>query len=93
MGAREWRWAAPDGFPVRRLDWPGPDGAGRGALLFMPGRGDAYEKYLETFEHWRRRGWRVSSADWRGQAGSGRLGNDAIAKDDIRGQAESVRFG
>jgi lysophospholipase len=44
----------------------------------MPGRGDAYEKYLETFEHWRSRGWRVTAADWRGQAGSGRLGNDAI---------------
>jgi len=63
---------------VRRIDWPEPDCGGRGSLLFMPGRGDAYEKYLETFEHWRRRGWRVSSADWRGQAGSGRLGNDAI---------------
>jgi lysophospholipase len=47
-------------------------------LLFMPGRGDAYEKYLETFEHWRGRGWRVSAADWRGQAGSGRLGADAV---------------
>ncbi len=44
----------------------------------MPGRGDAYEKYLETFEHWRGRGWRVTAADWRGQAGSGRLGADAV---------------
>ena len=44
----------------------------------MPGRGDAYEKYLETLEHWRRQGWRVTAADWRGQAGSGRLGADAI---------------
>ena len=44
----------------------------------MPGRGDAYEKYVETFEHWRVRGWRVTSVDWRGQAGSGRLGRDAI---------------
>jgi len=44
----------------------------------MPGRGDAYEKYLETFEHWRMRGWRVTAADWRGQAGSGRLGVDAV---------------
>jgi len=44
----------------------------------MPGRGDAYEKYLETFEHWRARGWRVAAADWRGQAGSGRLGTDAV---------------
>lgn len=50
----------------------------RGSLLFMPGRGDAYEKYLETFEHWRGQGWRVTAADWRGQAGSGRLGADAI---------------
>jgi lysophospholipase len=77
--AREWRWAAPDGFEVRRIEWPEPDAEPRGSLLFLPGRGDAYEKYLETFEHWRRRGWRVSSADWRGQAGSGRLGNDAVA--------------
>ncbi len=81
-GTREWRWDAPDGFSVRRIEWPEPDANGlasaRGSLLFMPGRGDAYEKYLETFEHWRRRGWRVSSADWRGQAGSGRLGHDAI---------------
>ena len=44
----------------------------------MPGRGDFYEKYLETFEHWRRRGWRVTAADWRGQAGSGRLGGDML---------------
>jgi len=44
----------------------------------MPGRGDAYEKYLETLEHWHRAGWRVTAADWRGQAGSGRLGSDPI---------------
>jgi lysophospholipase len=44
----------------------------------MPGRGDAYEKYLESLEHWRLQSWRVSAADWRGQAGSGRLGADAI---------------
>lgn len=42
----------------------------------MAGRGDAYEKYLESFEHWRLRGWKVSASDWRGQAGSGRLGRD-----------------
>ena len=44
----------------------------------MPGRGDAYEKYLETMGHWREQGWRVSTADWRGQAGSGRLGADTL---------------
>lgn len=43
-------------------------------MLFMAGRGDAYEKYLESFEHWRLAGWQVSAADWRGQGGSGRFG-------------------
>ncbi len=77
-GARERRWVAPDGVAIRRIDWAEPDGAPRGSMLFMAGRGDAYEKYLETFEHWRARGWRVTAADWRGQAGSGRLGIDPI---------------
>jgi lysophospholipase len=71
-------WAAPDGHAIRRIDWPEPNTPVRGSLLFMPGRGDAYEKYLEAFEHWRRRGWRVTAADWRGQAGSGRLGADEV---------------
>jgi lysophospholipase len=53
-------------------------GAMRGSLLFMPGRGDAYEKYLETLDGWAGQGWRVTAADWRGQAGSGRLGLDQV---------------
>ena len=44
----------------------------------MPGRGDAYEKYLESLNHWHDSGWRVTAADWRGQAGSGRLGADDV---------------
>lgn len=44
----------------------------------MPGRGDHYEKYLETLEEWHRSGWRVTASDWRGQGGSGRLGRDAV---------------
>ena len=50
----------------------------RGSILFLPGRGDFYEKYLETLEQWHRAGWRVTAADSRGQAGSGRLGKDAV---------------
>ncbi len=78
--AREGVWHARDGHAIRRIDWPGvAAGAGaRGAILFFPGRGDAYEKYLETLEEWHRAGWRVTAADWRGQAGSGRLGKDAV---------------
>lgn len=72
--ARESRWALPDGHLLRRIDW---QGGGRGSILFMPGRGDAYEKWLETLDGWHREGWNVTSADWRGQAGSGRLGRDA----------------
>lgn len=76
--AVEGQWIAPDGWPIRRIDWPLPDGAYRGAILFLPGRGDFYEKYLETLDHWHRQGWRVTALDWRGQAGSGRLGKDAV---------------
>ncbi len=77
--AHESHWTAPDGHAIRRIDWPAanPD-LPRGSILFMPGRGDAYEKYLETLEEWHRAGWRVTAADWRGQAGSGRLGNDPV---------------
>ena len=78
--AREALWTAPDGHAIRRIDWAGAgSGAnGRGALLFLPGRGDFYEKYLETLDHWAGRGWRVTAVDWRGQAGSGRFGTDAV---------------
>lgn len=69
---------APDEHAIRRIDWPAPSSAPRGSILFLPGRGDCYEKYLETLEQWHRTGWRVTASDWRGQAGSGRLGNDAV---------------
>ncbi|HMO69858.1 MAG TPA: alpha/beta hydrolase, partial [Novosphingobium sp.] len=75
-GARESVWHAADGHAIRRIDWAGSGQSPRGSLLFLPGRGDAYEKYLETLEHWHRQGWRVTAMDWRGQAGSGRLGAD-----------------
>lgn len=75
--ARESGWIAPDGHPLRRIDWPRA-GAERGSLLFLAGRGDHYEKYLETLDGWHREGWRITAIDWRGQAGSGRLGADAI---------------
>lgn len=80
--ARESIWHAPGGHRVRRIDWAadGTDepGSPRGSILFLPGRGDFYEKYLETLEQWHRAGWQVTAADWRGQAGSGRLGKDAV---------------
>ena len=75
--ARESNWLTGDGHAVRRIDWPGA-ATPRGSILFLPGRGDFYEKYLETLAHWHDLGWRVTASDWRGQAGSGRLGKDAV---------------
>lgn len=74
--ASESLWRAADGHAIRRIDWPGDRDGPRGSILFLPGRGDHYEKYIETLEQWHRTGWRVTAADWRGQAGSGRLGRD-----------------
>jgi lysophospholipase len=65
-------WKARDGWPIRRIDWAGAD-KGLGSLLFLPGRGDHYEKYLETLDQLARDGWHVTAIDWRGQGGSGRL--------------------
>lgn len=76
--ARESMWSAADGHAIRRIDWPAAGSAPRGSILFLPGRGDFYEKYLETLDQWHDAGWRVTAADWRGQAGSGRLGSDPI---------------
>lgn len=76
--ARESTWAASDGHAIRRIDWPGAAASPRGSILFLPGRGDFYEKYLETLDQWHAAGWRVTASDWRGQAGSGRLGRDAV---------------
>jgi lysophospholipase len=75
-GATIGRWAAPDGWPHRTLDWPS-DG-GRGALLFLGGRGDVFEKYYEAFDRWHGAGWSIASFDWRGQGGSGRLSDDPM---------------
>src|SRR3546814_10780348 len=44
-------WTAADGWPLRRFDWPGDPPSARGSILFQGGRGDIFEKYLETFAH------------------------------------------
>ena len=74
----ESHWLAPDGTAIRRFDWAPAGTPPRGRLLFLPGRGDFYEKYLEAMGHWQARGWAVTALDWRGQALSGRLGHDPL---------------
>lgn len=61
----------PDGWPMRVFDRPAA--GSRGSILWIGGRGDIIEKYLECLEEWHRGGWHVSALDWRGQGGSGRL--------------------
>ena len=64
----------PDGWPMRIFDRP--TAGSRGSILWIGGRGDIIEKYLECFEEWHQGGWHVSAMDWRGQGGSGRLLSD-----------------
>lgn len=73
-GASIAAWTARDGWVHRRFDWAAP--AARGRVLVQGGRADIIEKYLETFAHLHGRGWSVTSFDWRGQGGSGRLATD-----------------
>lgn len=64
-------WTAPDGWAIRRMDWRRKgSGKRRGSLLFVNGRGDFIEKYLEAYRHWHGRGWNVTAFDWRGQGRS-----------------------
>jgi len=70
-------WCAADGWPLRSFAWP-QQGQPRGSLLFLPGRGDFVEKYLEVLVHWHQAGWNLAGSDWRGQGGSGRLLSDPL---------------
>ena len=70
-GARFGPWTAPDGWAIRRMDWPQKGRRKqRGSLIFAGGRGDFIEKYLEAYGDWHARGWNVTAFDWRGQGGS-----------------------
>jgi lysophospholipase len=70
-------WPAEDGWPLRRFTWPQPSGA-KGSILFLTGRGDFVEKYLEALGHWHQQGWTITGFDWRGQGGSGRMLADPL---------------
>lgn len=74
-GGRLDYWTAADGWAIRRYRL----GSGRrGHMLVLGGRADMIEKYLEVVHHWASRGWAVTTFDWRGQGGSGRLTDDPM---------------
>lgn len=71
------QWAAADGWSLRHFRVAAAPGCmSRGSLLFQTGRADFIEKYIEIFDHLRRRGWAIEGFDWRGQGGSGRILDD-----------------
>jgi len=67
--------AARDGWPLRTYFQPA-QGRPRGSILWLGGRGDIFEKYVESLNAWAAAGRSVTSFDWRGQGGSGRTGSD-----------------
>jgi lysophospholipase len=76
-------WRAPDGWVLRSFRLLARKSA-IGQILFLGGRGDFFEKYLEAMAAWRDLGWTVSGFDWRGQGGSGHLhSGDACHIDDF----------
>lgn len=66
---------ARDGWPLRTYVQPA-SGERRGAILWLGGRGDIVEKYIEAIDGWASSGWHVTSFDWRGQGGSGRMASN-----------------
>jgi lysophospholipase len=68
---------ARDGWPLRTCVQH-EQGERRGSILWLGGRGDIVEKYIEAIDGWSRGGWHVTSFDWRGQGGSGRIGANPL---------------
>ena len=61
-----------DGIALRFARWDSP-GRNRGTVCIFNGRGEFIEKYFETVNDLRQRGFAVATMDWRGQGHSSRL--------------------
>src|SRR5207245_5057893 len=59
----------PDGATLRFARWAAPAN-GRGTVCVFTGRGECIEKYFETVQDLRKRGYAVAVIDWRGQGQS-----------------------
>jgi lysophospholipase len=66
---------ARDAWPLRTYAQPAV-GRPKGSILWLGGRGDIFEKYIEMLDGWSQEGWSITSFDWRGQGGSGRVGGN-----------------
>ncbi len=72
-GARAGYFLTSDKVRLRYALWPKSAGAMKGTVCLVQGRGEMIEKFFETIEDFRRRGFSVATFDWRGQGGSDRL--------------------
>ncbi|QQR39525.1 alpha/beta fold hydrolase [Devosia rhizoryzae] len=72
-GARPGYFMTSDRVRLRYALWPKSAGPQRGTVCLVQGRTEYIEKYFETIEDFRRRGFAVATFDWRGQGGSDRL--------------------
>ncbi len=65
---------ASDGVAIRTARWrPTARRVLKGSVLVVQGRAEFIERYSETIQELRRRGFHVATFDWRGQGGSDRL--------------------
>ena len=71
QGARVYGLRTQDGRELRAAVFPGI-GQARGTVALFQGHNEFIEKYFETIEELRRRGFDVATLDWRGQGGSER---------------------
>ena len=62
-----------DGVALRYARWPPNRSPVRGTVVILHGRTEFIEKYFETINDLRRRGFAVATFDSRGQGGSARL--------------------
>lgn len=70
-GATAGTIATPDGVTLRFARWP-PPATAKGTVCVFGGRGEYIEKYFETIQDLRNRGYAVAALDWRGQGHSAR---------------------
>ncbi|NRG17326.1 alpha/beta hydrolase [Rhizobiales bacterium] len=66
----------PDGIRLRFAYWRATASPLKGTITLLQGRAEFIEKYFETVNDLRSRGYAVVTFDWRGQGGSERLLNN-----------------
>ncbi|MGI9483044.1 MAG: alpha/beta fold hydrolase [Hyphomicrobiales bacterium] len=70
-GAESGVFESSDDRLLRYAIWPALGDARKGTVCLFQGRGEFIEKYYETVNDLRARGYAVAALDWRGQGGSG----------------------